>query len=222
MTSGRELEKKYRVNCPVSDVIAYLHDRGWKHRSDRRETDVYWDTDSWKLLNLKRGLRTRFVDNRLTAVEFKSLFMNGRGQFVIEEIQFLERNRWRLRNLLQILADAGAEGDLVEVATITKQRTEYQNGSGECLACIDEIEGQPLFIEVEMIRGSEREFCRIARDFERHLRLDATQDSYIDIVLRHDDRLLSVDEFSRRFLHDRQWNVSPREAGRVQRLLDGP
>lgn len=212
--------EKFKFKCSVDAVVVDLEQIGCALLSDQYETDIYWDTDEWKLQDHRRGFRTRFVDSRLTA-ELKSLFMNSQGEFVVEEIQFCKSGRWNLQRLSEVLSDAGVCSDLLEATTITKRRVpiQYASAAKGYIAFIDEIAGLPFFLQLEIVNGSDPTFTQLCSQFEMDLQLTPANESYLDMVLKCDGRLLSMEEFSRRFRRNRLWKVRPREMPRVHNLL---
>lgn len=233
---NQEIEIKYRVMSPSKDLNKVIKSLGLVPHKVQNQKDVYWDTDDFMMINLKRGLRIRYVNGKLSAIEFKSLFKNEDGEYFIEEIDLRDNGKLNLTKLKNILVDRlgifsqkesvahcdshyeilGSFG-LKPIVCVQKRREIYANANRTRLVCVDKIEGLPLYLEIESLDGTSP--VDIALKFEKVLELEKTQASYLDLVFQSDKNILSKSEFDRKFEEDKRWNVQPNEESIVDGLL---
>ncbi len=91
---NEEKEIKFLISKEFSEkaLIKFLESLGLHPDRQDLQTDIYWDNASCDIINLKRGLRTRYVGDTLVDFEFKSLFKGDKGNYSVEEIKLLKDN----------------------------------------------------------------------------------------------------------------------------------
>ena len=87
-----EKEVKFKIDLKISmlQLEVFLKSLNLTKNKEISQKDVYWDNQNCDIINLKRGLRVRYISNQIKDVEFKSLFLKKNGQYVIEEIKLLK------------------------------------------------------------------------------------------------------------------------------------
>ena len=212
----------------VKEVQDSIETAGFKLLSAQNQKDVYWDTEGCDLINLKRGLRVRYLEGEFSSVEFKSLFKKDDGSFFIEEVNLLKDKCLDLDLLKSILVERlGVLTDefskitgtstteilsslgLKPTIILDKKRLIFTDRTQSHHICIDTIEGLPDHLEIESVKGNNLK--DIAAMFESSLKLKKTQKSYIDLLLQKNDKILSSVEFEKRFKENRKWNIQPGE-----------
>ena len=100
-----EKEVKFKISPKFAktQLESFLKKQGFVLKEQIQQRDTYWDNSTYDIINLKRGLRTRYVFDKLKSIEFKSLFLKKTGQYVVEEIQLFNNDRLDVSLLKNIL-----------------------------------------------------------------------------------------------------------------------
>ena len=226
-----EKEVKFKINPRLAKLQLenFLKKQGLVAKERILQKDVYWDNQACDIINLKRGLRVRYVSNQVKDVEFKSLFKRENGQYVIEEIKLLKNGQFDISALKEILINrlgicglkdfSDSDLDSPEiylsklglscVITLEKERSVWINQNGGIEVSVDIVSGLGVFVEVEQIGGSDQTFDYIVKKFERSdfaIR-DISHNGYLDLILNKNSKITSKSEFEKKFVKDNKWNV---------------
>lgn len=240
---NEEREVKFEIlnNVSVAKIQKLFTSLNLLYVGTEEQTDVYWDTEDCQIINLKRGLRARYLQNNLNAVEFKSLFKKKTGEFMVEEIKLLH-DGFDIGKLAYILNDRleiGIKGNkavggavkavenllkemgLRPAVTFKKTRIVYRSNDASVEVCLDVVEGLNLFIEIECLKADvvayEEMIIKISS--MSRIKLQQIRCGYLDLLLQKNPKILSKSEFEDMFNLDYRWNVKPREAKYVSELL---
>ncbi len=231
-----EKEVKFKIHSETSpeQLHSFVTSLGMTlHRKDVQR-DVYWDTADCRIINLKRGLRLRYVKGQLRHVEFKSLFQNQDGKYVVEEIKLYERGVCDYDKLRHILVDrlqimnsdvfntcpsTGSPEQflsgivLCPAVIIDKERNVYRDQEQQIEVCIDTIPELGTFVEVESLMTSDTQFNGIVDKFTHSgfATADLVHAGYLDLLIEKDSKISSPSQFAEQFKINPKWNVQPNE-----------
>jgi adenylate cyclase class IV len=230
---AKEVEKKFKVLSEVKKLLLFLSSLGFGAGKKETQTDVYWDTSDFKIINLKRGLRLR----NGSKLEFKSLFKKQNGEYVVEEIEIGNGtiDKSKLMEILVTRLNVCESGSfdninfsediktvlknlgLNPMLVLKKERIVYENGEFE--VCIDAIKGYPPYLEVESKSKEEHKLLEFTSELVRKVKLAEVQQGYLDIIFSSLPNIFSPEEFKKKFDKQFNWNVLPGERKLVLELL---
>lgn len=230
-----ENEVKFIIDksTSFSDLVIFIEKLSLLLDRQDLQTDVYYDNSRYDIINLKRGLRVRYLSEVLTNLEFKSLF-KGKSGYAIEEVKLLEDNSLNYSELENILVyrlnicsreaflqnkkgvsvEAFLIGlGLVPTVTLKKDRRVYIDREKKVEICVDSIEGLGTFVEVEAIDNSSPLFEEMVTKFQQSefAQLDETHAGYLDLILSKNSKILTKTDFEKKFAENPKWNVKPNE-----------
>jgi adenylate cyclase class IV len=227
-----EIEIKYQVNSSLEELNNLIKQQNLQFVNSEEQKDEYWDTESFKIINLKRGLRIRYLGDKIKSIHFKSLFKKSNNDFFVEEIKLFENQKLDLIKLKEILENRleitkfknfeKYEGKTPQevfkmlglqiAVNFHKKRTCYKENQNKFLFFIDEIDSLPLHIEIETHdRINLKEISKIVED-----KLDvinAKQKGYIGILFDKHSEILPEEKFQEKFKQDKLWNILKNEKG---------
>ncbi len=224
-----EKELKFIISPKVSkeDIKVFLENLGLVFNHQDLQTDIYWDTNNFDIINLKRGLRVRYVSNVLKNIEFKSLFQDDSGKYVVEEIKLLKDNVLDkavlediLVNRLNICKDCEFKQNLPieqyfsnlglkSSVTLKKERSIFMDLQKSVEVCVDTVENLGIFLEVESVGDTVGLFEKIVEELNNSgfAILDNTHAGYLDLILSKNPKILTKGDFEKRFAENHEWNV---------------
>lgn len=226
-----EKEVKFKINPKLtkSQLENFLKEQGLVAKERILQKDVYWDNQACDIINLKRGLRVRYVSNQVKDVEFKSLFKRENGQYVIEEIKLLKNGQFDISALKEILINRlgicelkGFDNNnldspevylsklgLSPVITLEKERSVWVDQNGEIEVSVDIVSGLGIFVEVEQVGNSNQVYDKIVKRFRKSnfATQDFTHSGYLDLILNKNNKITPKAGFKKKFEDNNKWNV---------------
>ncbi|MDR2369702.1 MAG: CYTH domain-containing protein [Mycoplasmataceae bacterium] len=236
-----EMEQKFSFNekWTVAEIEKIIEKFGLRRDGFEELRDVYWDNEDCKIMNLKRGLRVRFLFGVLKSVEFKSLFVNAMGKRLIEEISLLDEqqnidlvklnnlivNRLQLsqtkvkneNNINNILSNYGLSPCMI----ISKKRSVFTDTKKNITVTVDLVENLPPHLEVELVGDDYDAYQEFIVQLKKTLPDDLREVKlgYNDLLAQKNPKILPLEVFLHRFEHDPEWNVLESEKKLVQELF---
>lgn len=229
----KEVKFKITPEFTQTQLENFLKKHGLILKEQVHQKDVYWDNPDCEIINLKRGLRVRYVSSQIKDVEFKSLFQKENGQYVIEEIKLLKNGYLDIPALKEILLDRLEIGGLKvcdhdqsdspeiylsklglsPVVTLEKVRSVWTDHHDDIEVSVDIVAGLGVFVEVEQTGNSEQVYDQIVEKFESSdfATRDITHSGYLDLILTKNSKITSKSEFEEKFAQDHKWNVKQGE-----------
>lgn len=230
-----EREVKFKINPTWTklELERFLKKLNLIKKEQISQKDIYWDNQICEIINLKRGLRVRYISDQIKDVEFKSLFKGESGQYVIEEIKLFKKGCLDTSSLKEILVNRleickakdfnNDDSDspelflsrlgLMPVVTLEKKRSVWIDNKREVEVSVDAVSGLGIFVEVEQIGRIGQVFDFIVKELENSgfAVRDITHSGYLDLILIKNNRITSKSEFEKRFMEDNMWNVKTGE-----------
>jgi len=229
----KEIKFKISVKMTKSELNQFLKRLGLRLKVEFLQKDVYWDNKDCEIINLKRGLRIRYILNKIKDVEFKSLFKNDKGQYIVEEIKLFKNEKLDISALGNILVNRLGIFKLEDIKnsnlscpevylsnlgllpaiTFEKFRKVWIDPAGEIEVSVDIIPDLGTFVEIEQVSNSKQFFDQIVEKFEKSkfaIR-DIAYSGYLDLLLNKNDKIISKSEFEKKFREDNKWNVKSGE-----------
>ena len=230
-----EKEVKFKIDQKLTKLQLenFLFKQNLVKREKKEQKDVYWDNKTCDILNLKRGLRIRFISNKIIDIEFKSLFKGEDGRYVIEEIKLLKNGKFKISSLKKILIDrlgvlnsndfnkcnlVSPENYLSKlglspVITLEKEREIWVDENREVEVSIDVILDLGIFVEVEQVGNSNQNYDKLVKEFKKSnfTTQDFNHSGYLDLILNKNNKIISKSEFEKKFEENNKWNVRPGE-----------
>ena len=229
----KEIKFKISVKMTKLELNQFLKRLGLRLKVEFLQKDVYWDNKDCEIINLKRGLRIRYILNKIKDVEFKSLFKNDKGQYVVEEIKLFKNEKLDISALGNILVNRLGICKLEDInnsnlscpevylsnlgllptITFEKFRKVWIDPAGEIEVSVDIIPDLGTFVEIEQVSNSKHFFDQIVEKFERSkftIR-DIAYSGYLDLLLNKNNKITSKSEFEKKFREDNKWNVKSGE-----------
>lgn len=226
-----EKEVKFTINPKLtkSQLENFLKEQGLVKKGQILQKDVYWDNQACDIINLKRGLRVRYISNQVKDVEFKSLFKGENGQYVIEEIKLLKNGEFEISALKKILINRLgicklkdfnnsnfdspeiylSKFGLSPVIILEKERSVWIDQKAEIEVSVDVVSDLGIFVEVEQVGNSNQVYDKIVERFEKSsfATRDITHSGYLDLILNKNGKITSKSGFEKKFIRDNMWNV---------------
>lgn len=230
-----EKELKFKIDSDVTktELDRFLSELGLVTKEMVLQKDVYWDNPNCDIINLKRGLRTRYISNQIRDVEFKSLFKTSNGQYVVEEIKILKNSQLDVSSLKEIMVNrlgliqannfvydaSGTPEDILTslglspVVTLEKERQIWEDQNGNVEVSVDSITNLGIFVEIEQVGNFSQVFDEIVEKFTKSnfATLDSSHSGYLDMILDKNNKIISKDGFEIKFHDDNMWNVQEGE-----------
>ena len=230
-----EKEVKFKIDSKLakSQLEDFLKKLGLVAKEQIFQKDVYWDNRTCDIINLKRGLRIRYISNKIKDVEFKSLFNKMNGQYVVEEIKLFKENMLDVSALKEILVTRLEICELKDfdndnsnspeiylsklglkpVVILEKERSLWVDKNNEIEVSVDIVTDLGTFVEIEQVDNSNRIYDEIVKKFEESIfaTQDSTHGGYLDFILNKNSKITSKSEFENKFVKDSMWNVKPNE-----------
>lgn len=226
-----EREVKFKIDSRVTglelDKFLKKLDLSMKHKVSQK--DVYWDNQACDIINLKRGLRVRYISNQIKNVEFKSLFKGKEGQYVVEEIKLLKGDKFDTSALKDILVNRLGICELKDFKNnnfgsleiylsslglspsiiLEKERKVWIDRNEEVEVSVDTVSDLGIFVEVEHVGISHQVYDQIVGKFEKggFAVRDTTYSGYLDLLLDKDNKITPKAGFEKKFAEDNMWNV---------------
>lgn len=225
----KEIKFKIDPNLPKEDLEGFLKKLGLTPKEQILQTDVYWDNQTCDIINLKRGLRARYVTGQIKEVEFKSLFKKKDGQYVVEEIKILNNGLLDIPELKNILVNRLgvckitdfdiknpsspeiilSEIGLAPMVTLEKERHLWTDQIKSVEISVDSITDLGMFVEIEQTDNTSTAYNNIVKAFSEcgFATPDLFHSGYLDLILDKNNKICSRLEFENKFDNDYMWNV---------------
>jgi len=217
-----EKETKYRAPnvTNIQELIAKIQAEFGGEISEENQLDEYFDTPELRFTNLRRGIRLR----NKKKLEFKSLFYDG-NRYLVEEIEITDDKELEklLTKRLGLKETVNNENisifkrfGLSPQQVINKFRTNLK--LEKLVLSIDKVKGLPVYIEIE---GDDDELLNSLEIFIRTQTLleSAGTRGYVNLLYENDPRMISKEDFTKRFSEQPDWNVLDTEKKLVENLF---
>jgi adenylate cyclase class IV len=237
-----EREQKFEIQSQLSnlEVQDILESHNLINQNIEVQKDVYWDNDDCLITNLKRGLRVRYISGVLKSIEFKSLFIASNGNRVVEEISLLNSNgeldieklNYLLVERLKLSTKKHEESKFSHLVVLEsyglkpcivldKTRVVFTDENENVEVGLDDIDGLPLHIEVELSGDNLVYYTTLVESLASNgqLKLKPINLGYLDLISQQNPKLKSPNEFTELFKQNYSWNVLDTEMELVQDLL---
>lgn len=230
-----EKEVKFKINPRLAKLQLenFLKKQGLVAKERILQKDVYWDNQACEIINLKRGLRVRFISSQIVDIEFKSLFKGEGEKYVIEEVKLFKRGRFEISTLKEILIkrlgilrledfDENnldlpeiylSKLGLLPIVTLEKEREVWIDQNNETEVSIDVVLDLGIFVEVEQVGNSSQSYDKLVEKFKESnfATQDFTHSGYLDLILNKNKKIISKAGFEKKFKENNRWNVKPGE-----------
>jgi len=228
----KEVKFIIKSNITIPELNQFLIQLQLSPKHQVFQKDVYWDNQNCKIINLKRGLRIRYISNKVKDFEFKSLFKGQNGQYVVEEQKLLVNGQLDVSALKKILVNRlnicrlnNFESNfyslesylsklgLLPIVTLEKNRSIWIDQNNEIEVSVDIISNLGTFVEVEQVSNFNQIYNKVVYKLENSnftIR-DITHSGYLDLILNKNDKIISKSEFERKFTKNNMWNIQHNE-----------
>lgn len=217
-----EKETKYRAPnlTDIQILMRAIQSKFGGIITEENQLDEYFDTPDLFLTNLRRGVRLR----NKSKLEFKSLFFNGE-RYLVDEIEIKDDNE--LEKLLSLRFGL-KEYDNNKTISIFKRfglspeqiidKFRMNLKLEKLILSIDKVKGLPVYIEIE---GDNDELLNSLETFIQTLTTlePAGTRGYVNLLYENDPRMISKEDFAKRFDEKPDWNVLDTERELVKSLF---